>query len=219
MKSSGFKLDGDTTLVCCALLSEAQPLIQALELRQYETRPYKLFRKPGSDVVLLISGVGGAMLRKALDWLRVQVRVQRAVLVGTAASLDPGIEAGTAFCAAEVDRKLTSGFCSSEAVRLPAAGLGSGLLPGVRLVSLEKPYIKDPAVLPQSTLVDMEAWHFVQYWREFLDTEDIAVIKIVSDQGCDRIPSREETRHIMELQLERWLAMLRQLAVEVQDNS
>jgi spore photoproduct lyase len=173
------------TLIHTALLSEAQPIIDALDLRQYDTRPYRIFR--GSDVVLVTSGVGAENTRRALRSVLESLNVDVAVNVGIAGCSDAAIPIGSLFVES-----------AREAHPFP------DLLPSLPLISFDEPVRHLDS--PESVLVDMEAAAFREVVDPVLTEGEGVVIKVVSDHLSDAVLPKKQIRRLMEENL-RWIPL------------
>ena len=174
------------TLIHTALLSEAQPIIDALDLRQYETRPYRIFR--GSDIVLVTSGVGSDNTRRALNTVLESITIDTAVNVGIAGCNDRSIPIGNLFVgSAGEDPPL------------------SNLLPSLPLISFDEPVRHLDS--PESALVDMEAAAFRNVVNPILTEGEGIVLKVVSDHLSDAVLPKKQIRRLMEENLH-WIPLI-----------
>ncbi len=177
-------------LIHTALFSEAKPIIAHLALRQYETRPYKIFRGTapgGGGIVLIVSGVGSDNCRSALEQLFTNHnsgKFKMALNIGTAGCNNPDIPQGSLFC--------THGEISG----LPSLPLITSDIP---VTNLDK---------QDDCLVDMEASTFLEVSGSHLPTENLYVLKVVSDYLDDSIKTSAELVRLIERSIHRWESIL-----------
>jgi len=193
-------------LIHTALYHEAAPIIRALNLRQYETRPYRVFR--GARVLLVISGVGMANSRNALEGVLTANRFTRAINIGLAGCTNPRIPIGTLIHAyVRVPGRLGALATNLDAVR------DKGIL---RFITLDAPYSKldqqeaYPAHSPveDTGIVDMEAAAFVESVSAHLKNHRIHVLKVISDHLDDSIPSSSRIQRLIDATLPQWKYLL-----------
>ena len=205
------------SLIVCALLSEAKPIIHTLGLRQYETRPHKVFRGKSSAVVL-ISGVGGASVTKALQWISSLITPEHILLTGTAAALDRQIPLGSVFSIETLgvfDVFFDSALGAQSGIAThpvePGIHNSASSLAKASCITVHQPYVAHSAALElnQNTtapvLIDMEAWYFNQACEQFLPSVSRGIIKVVSDYGDDTILTKDYTAELMGRHLDQWV--------------
>jgi len=159
------------TLIHCALLSEAQYIIEKerLKIEQKEPRVYL-----NETIVLVVSNVGKRNTIKSLEFIYQNYKIHKAINIGIAGCNDKSIKIGTLFC---TNHKLKN-------------------LPYVQLRTVDSPQLLIPNSLPL-TLYDMEAKYFVDISEKYLYKKDIFVFKIVSDHLDGKIPSKEEVKQLV----------------------
>jgi len=199
-------------LIHSALYHEAAPIIGALNLKQYETRPFRVFR--GAGILLVVSGVGMANTRNALHSVLKDNSFTRAINVGLAGCTNPKILIGTLIHA----YVQISGRLSASATPLNAERDGS--VP--QLITLEAPrgdLERQAAYQAQSSpsvyspvkdteIVDMEAAAFVESVSASLKNHRIHVLKVISDHLDDSIPSSSRIQRLIASTLPRWKYLL-----------
>jgi len=151
-------------LILTALLSEAKPIISRFNLRQFETRPFRVFRR--GNLLLIVSGVGKDNTLKALNFVDEHYTLSHfktALNVGTAGCNNGDIPVGSLF--------QTHG----EPRGLPELTLKTFDAPVTHLETDE------------ICLVDMEAEYFLDALKSNIPEERLFVLKVVSDHLDDSI--------------------------------
>ncbi len=177
-------------LIHTALFSEAKPIIIHFALRQYETKPFKIFRGTapgGGRIVLIVSGVGRDNCRRALEQLYLNHnsgKFKMALNIGTAGCNNTDIPQGSLFC--------THG----EISEVPSLPLITSDIP---VTNLDE---KDDC------LVDMEASAFLEISGSRLPAEKLFVLKVVSDHLDDSIRTSVEIARLIEISIHRWESIL-----------
>ena len=157
------------TLIYCALLPEAQPLINFLKLKQdtsVQNLPTgnKLYKDENNKYLLIISGIGKENCFKSLNFIYENYEINKAINIGIAGCSDSSIKIGTLFCT-------------------------NRLLFGVNfasLTSVDEALESDENL--ESLLVDMEAKYFEEISKKYC--KDIYTFKIVSDYLDIQIPKK-----------------------------
>jgi len=172
-------------LIHTALLSEAKPVISHFNLRQYETKPFRVFR--GGRYLLVVSGVGGENTRRALDFVEERYSLSHfhtALNVGTAGCSSPDIPIGSLF--------QTHG----ESQGIPELVLKTS----------------DTAVTGSESeelcLVDMEAGYFLERLKTIIPRERLYVLKVVADHLDDTIQKSEDIGSLIADTVLRWESLL-----------
>ncbi|MCK5736572.1 MAG: hypothetical protein KAH21_08845, partial [Spirochaetaceae bacterium] len=156
-------------LIHTALYSEAKPIIAHFSLRQYETRPFKIFRGTapgGGQLNLIVSGLGKLNCRNALIHYyngHKTGRIKIALNIGMAGCNNDDIPVGSVFCT-------------------------HGEIPGIPILPLQT--VDKPAVhlnYEGSCLVDMEADYFLETSKAYVSAGKLYVVKVVSDYLEDTI--------------------------------
>ncbi len=177
-------------LIHTALFSEAKPIIARFALRQYETRPFKIFRGTapgGGGIVLIISGIGRDNCRNSLEQLFLSSNSKKfkiALNIGTAGCNNPDIPQGSLFC--------TYGHISD--------------VPYLPLISSDFPVTS--LDIKKDSLVDMEASAFLEVSGSHLPAENLYVLKVVSDHLDDSIKTSDELVRLIEASIHRWESIL-----------
>lgn len=180
-------------LIHTALYHEAVPIIERLGLKQYETKPFKVFR--GNRAVLAVSGPGKQNTETALHRIFEKERFQAALNVGAAGAAAPGVysasprlKKGTPVWVRHVCDDVTQ---KTRILTSPAVCP----LETADLLTVRRPVTDFSTV--DAPLVDMEgAWAYDLFCR-FLPCDRIGILKTVSDYGDDKIPKKEETQALL----------------------
>ncbi len=151
-------------LVHVALFSEARPIIDYFDLKQHETKPFKIFRS--RSTLLIVSGVGEANTLAALKHVYSRYRFRKAVNVGLAGCSNHRVSLGSLYrCFGAMDEVP---FLPLSTHNEPVTGFSGNHV----------------------SLVDMEGEYFLDYVRQFHSADSIWILKVVSDYLSDRIPDR-----------------------------
>ena len=170
------------TLIHTALFSEARPVIDFLQLKQYDTKPFKIFKN--KNVVLIVSGVGGKNTINALELIFSKYKIEKAINIGIAGCKDKNIEIGTLFCT------------NQNIKNIPYATLTTTHTP-----------VTDYSLLT-TALVDMEADYFIKVAKKFLTDDDTYIFKIVSDHLDATIPKKEFVNNLIRNSIEKWYSAI-----------
>ncbi len=170
------------TLIYCALLCEAQALIDFLKLTQksFEKLPKgnKLFVDKDEKYLLIVSGIGKENCQKSLNFIYENFEIQKAINIGTAGCCDNSIKLGTLFC---TNRLLTNiNYACITTVH-------TALDTDENLTTL---------------LVDMEAKYFKEISKRYCD--EIYIFKVVSDYLDIEIPKKSFVIDIIQNSLYLW---------------
>ena len=157
--------------VVMALLPEAQPLIQAWDLKPVLTEgPYRCFEN--DEVVLIVSGLGadlaaaacgylyGTVAQKPAGWLNVGIGGHGHLPLGSLRMADTVVDL-------------------RGAIEFP---MRLGGLPELQTSKITAYFQAEPRY-PQGTICDMESAGFVAACRRLTGPEGIAVLKVVSDNA------------------------------------
>lgn len=171
-------------LIHTALFSEAKPIIDKLELRQYDTKPFKVFKN--NNIVLIVSGIGKENTIKALEKIFNEYNITKAINIGTAGCSDKSRHIGELFC---TNHKLND------------------------IKYLELTTVKTPKTFSHDThdsqhLYDMEGNYFLQQCKIHLNNNDIYILKVISDHLDDTIPKKEFVYKIIRNSIEKWYNIL-----------
>ncbi|RLW70950.1 MAG: hypothetical protein B6D68_00180, partial [spirochete symbiont of Stewartia floridana] len=178
------------TLIHTALLEEAVPIIHYFGLKQFDIKPYRLFR--GAGVLLVVSGVGRKAARGALSWICSRYKLSTAINIGMAGCSDPSIEFGALFAVQGGPEGLP---------RLPLKTVDEP----VRALAVLPPGTgEDGARIRQPVLIDMEAAEFAAFFMGRLDPCSIHVLKVVSDHCEDTILKKKDIHRIIGGTLGKW---------------
>jgi len=163
-------------LIHTALFSEAKPLINYFNLKQFDTKPYKIFKN--KDIVLTVSGIGKDNTIDALNLVFNKYKFDKAFNVGTAGSGDKTINIGEIFCTNQVIDKIK--YCDLQTVQTAQNS------------------IKD------DMLYDMEAKYFIEICEKHLPKKSIFVLKVVSDHCDDKILSKDIVYSLIDKSIKQW---------------
>jgi len=172
-------------LIHTALLSEAKPIISRFNLRQFETRPFRVFR--GGPFLLVVSGVGKDNTLNALKFVDEQYHLsyfRTAVNVGTAGCNTEDIPIGSLY--------QTHG----ESQGIPELTLKTF---GVPVTELES---------DGNCLVDMEAEYFLESLKPYIPDERLFVMKVVSDHLNDSIQKSIDINMMIAETIPSWESLL-----------
>lgn len=120
------------TLIHCALLAEAKPIIGHFKLKKLQQNTYV-----NKDILLVVSGMGLENTKQVLGAILQEYSFKKAINIGIAGCIDKNLSIGSLFC---TNKKLED-------------------IPFETLTSFEKPVTCKEDV--KSTLVDMEAEAFL----------------------------------------------------------
>jgi len=178
-------------LIHTALFSEAKPIISHFRLRQYETKPFKIFRGAltgGGRITLIVSGVGRDNTREALTFIYEtpsrRKMFTKALNIGTAGCNDKKIAVGSLF--------LSHGFLKG--------------IPNLNLQTFDTPVTH--LELKASCLVDMEASYFLEISESFIPEGQLYVLKVVSDYLEDSILGKKDIHRLIADTLPFWESLI-----------
>ena len=159
-----------------ALFPEARPLIRRLELKKESLGP-GLELYIGSDHALLVTGIGrltaAVKVARALQLPRL-AGVNSVINIGICGCSDISIALGTVFIANKIEEDSTTrAFFPDMLIRHP--------FEEATLVTVDSPKIRGPQEPPERVLYDMEASGVFQAAAEFITSDRLHFIKIVSD--------------------------------------
>ncbi|XPV68101.1 MAG: nucleoside phosphorylase [Halarcobacter sp.] len=171
------------TLIYTALLSEAQPLINFLKLKQDNSvqnlpKNTKLFTNEESSYILLVSGIGKENCKKSLKFVFENYKIGKAINIGIAACCDSSVKIGTLFCT-------------------------NKLLPRINfapITTVDTPLESDENL--ETLLVDMESKYFLEICKK--DCNEIYVFKVVSDYLDTTIPKKAFVIELIQNSLNSW---------------
>lgn len=161
-------------LIHTALKHEAKPIIEYFKLQCIQTKPYKLYLK--NDIILAVCGIG-AQNTLHLKSVFQNYKIKKAINVGIAGCRDKTKKIGSIFTC----KQKISDFEFES------------------LTSVDEALFSDENL--KTTLVDMEAETFLHLSQNFLDEDDIYILKIVSDYLDTTIPKKEFVWKIIEKNL------------------
>ncbi len=157
--------------IICALPAEAKGLIRALNLKKdLQQKNFQVYHDQKLTIFLIISGVGkinAAIATAVLAQLNPH-RLKGFCNIGIAGGVQTTI--GDLFIVSKVTDAATQKNYFPKIQFLKK-------MPAKNLLSVDKP----AKVLPENTLVDMEAYGFYQAAVKFTQQEFIHILKIVSD--------------------------------------
>jgi len=170
-------------LIYCALLPEAQSLINFLKLKQdnsIQNLPHgnKLFLDENDKYVLIISGMGKENCQKSLEYIYENYEIKKAINIGIVGCSDDSIKIGTLFC---TNRLLSNiNFAS--------------------LTTVDEPLESDENL--ETLLVDMEAKYFLETSKKYC--KEIYCFKVVSDYLEIKIPKKAFVIELIQKSLPLW---------------
>ncbi len=153
------------TLIHTALLCEAQIIIDYFKLKKDNlvTGSYKLYTS--DHILLLVSGIGEQNTVKALSYIFINYKINKAINFGIAGTSNKTINIGTLFC---TNKTLED-------------------IPFASITSVNKAL--DVKKNLDTLLVDMEAKYFMNLCKEY-NIKNIYIFKIVSDYLDLTIPKK-----------------------------
>lgn len=171
------------TLIYCALLPEAQSLIDFLKLKQdtnVQNLPIgnRLYIDKDEKYLLIVSGMGKENTKKSLDFIYTNYEVNKAINIGIAGCSDSSIKIGTLFTT-------------------------NRLLPNINFASIttvDRPLESDEDL--ETLLVDMESWYFQEISKKYCD--DVYTFKVVSDYLDIEIPKKSFVIELIKKSLPLW---------------
>ncbi len=170
-------------LIYCALLSEAQPLINFLKLIQRDDiqnipKGNKLYSSENNKYLLIVSGIGKKNCINSLEYIYKNYKIEKALSIGITGCCDSSIKVGTLFCT-------------------------NRLLPNINFASIttvDMPLETDENL--ETLLVDMEAKYFKDISKSYCD--DIYIFKVVSDYLDTQIPKKTFVMELIQNSLPLW---------------
>ncbi len=171
------------TLIHCALLSEAQSVINFLKLAQdnsVQNLPSraKLFVDKDNKYLLIVSGIGKENTEESLKFIFENFEIQKAINLGIVGCSDSSIKVGTLFCT-------------------------NRLLPNINfapITTVDKPLQSDENL--QTLLVDMESNYFNKIAKNYC--KELFIFKVVSDYLDIEIPKKSFVIEIIQKSLPIW---------------
>lgn len=177
------------TLIHCALLCEAQSIINFLKLKQNSSinalpNGNKLFKDQDNKYILIVSGIGKENCKKALDFIYANYEISKAINIGIAGCSDFSIKIGTLFCTNRVLANINYASLTT---------LDKALEINENSNDMEK---------LDTLLVDMEAKYFEEISKKY--TKNIYIFKVVSDYLELEIPKKSFVIEIIQESLEKF---------------
>jgi len=169
-------------LIHCALLSEAQYIIEKEKLKLKQKNP-KVYLN--DKIVLVVSNVGKNNTITALEFIYQNYKISKAINIGIAGCNDKSIEIGALFCTNHHLENIP--YMQLQTVHSP------------QLLTLNSSFL---------TLFDMEGRYFIEISNKYLEKKDIFVFKVVSDHLDDTIPSKEFVKQLIKKNIksiEKWI--------------
>ncbi|HIP30823.1 MAG TPA: nucleoside phosphorylase [Sulfurospirillum arcachonense] len=161
-------------LIHTALKHEAKPIIEYFRLQCIQTKPFKIYEK--GNIVLAVCGMGRQNTLHVKEVFE-NYEIKKAINIGIAGCKDKTVKIGSIFCTTH----------QIESIKYST------------LSTINEP-LDNPEGL-KTTLVDMESKHFISTCKEFLDINDIYILKVVSDHLDTSIPKKEFVWKIIEQNL------------------
>lgn len=169
------RLSKSFTLIHTALKHEAKPIIEHYKLQCLQKKPYKIYKK--DDILLVISGMGKEKTSLHVKDIFEKYKIKKAINMGIAGCKNSTIDIGSLFT------------CKQKLENIEYASL----------TTVDKPLSNREEL--QTTLVDMEADAFLHVSQQYLQNEDIYILKVVSDYLDTTIPKKEFVWKIIEKNL------------------
>ncbi len=171
------------TLIYCALLPEAQSLINLLKLKQDKTIQNlpvgnKIFFDENEKYLLIVSGIGKENCQKSLEYIYENFEIEKAINIGIAGCSDSSVKVGTLFCT-------------------------NRLLPNINfapITTVDEPLESDENL--ETLLVDMEAKYFLELSKKYCN--NIYTFKVVSDHLDIEIPKKAFVIELIQKSLPLW---------------
>ena len=173
------------TLIHCALLCEAQALINFYKLsldNSLKDKPKQTKIYTNDNLVILISGIGKSNTQKSLTFTLQNFKINRSINLGIAGCVDESINIGSLFCT-------------------------YGQIQGVKnatITCLDTPCVDKTQI--KTTLVDMESKYFYDICK--LDIKEIYIIKVVSDHLDATYPKKSFVIQLIQNTLKKWKHIL-----------
>lgn len=176
------------TLIHCALLCEAQTLINFLKLKQDNSvqnlpKHSKLFIN--ANTILIVAGIGKENTSNALNFIFSNYKIKKAFNIGIAGCSNKNIAIGEVFC---TNRTLE-----------PEYDIKTESITTLNTVCSDLTSIK-------TTLVDMESEYFIEKCKE--NIKDIYVLKVVSDYCECKIPKKSFVTSLIQNSFSKWKDLL-----------
>ncbi len=166
------------TLIYTALFCEAKAIIEHFGMNFIQKKPYRVYNSDG--IILIVGGMGAQNTTLHVEDIFKRYKFKKAINIGIAGCKDQDIDIGSIFC---TNHKLDD-------------------LPHLSLGSHNKP-IEDPKEL-DTTLVDMEADSFLRVCKEYINSKNIFVFKVVSDHLSADIPKKEFVEKLVKNSIKKW---------------
>lgn len=166
------------TLIHCAMLSEAQYIIEKLKLKLEQKNP-KIYIN--DTVILVVSNIGKENTIKALNIVYEKYKISKAINIGIAGCSDKYVDIGEFFC---TNQKLENiNYMQSQTVDIP------------QLTTYN---------LQPTTIYDMEGEYFQNVSLKYIKLKEIFIFKVVSDHLNDTIPSKEFVKQLIKNSMKSW---------------
>ncbi len=176
--------------ILTALLAEASPIIKSFDLQLKQKNPFKIYEN--ENIKLIISGIGNIQAASALTYLLTKYppqNIDKIYNIGICASSNKDDQIGTIYQIKKIVDKSTN---------------------HVYHLKSEK-YLQNTTIATYTTaqtkidqkyhLADMESAGFYISAKNFVATENIIIIKIISDHMEDTILKKEEVETMIEKHL------------------
>lgn len=173
------------TLIHCALLCEAQALINYYKLsldRTNQNKPTHIKIYTNDTLLIVISGIGKINTQNTLDYIFKNYQISKAINLGIAGCVDNNVKIGSLFC---TNKKLKN--------------VSHASITTLDTVCVNKNQIS-------TVLVDMESKYFEEIVSSFL--EDIYIIKVVSDHLEEQIPKKSFVIQLIQNTFKEWKHLL-----------
>ena len=176
--------------ILIALFTEASPIIKSFDLQLKHKKPFKIYEN--ENIKLIISGIGNIQAASALTYLLTKYppkNIDKIFNIGICASSNKDDQIGTIYQIKKIVDKSTNHVYHLKSER----------------------YLQNTTIATYATvqtkidqkyhLADMESAGFYISAKKFIASENITVLKIISDHMEDKIPKKEEVETMVEKHL------------------
>ncbi|WP_331775553.1 nucleoside phosphorylase [Sulfurospirillum sp. 1612] len=151
-------------LIHSAFECEARALIEYFKLPCIQKKPYKIYAN--SDIIIAILGMGRKNTQHLHEIFQ-HYKIQKAINLGIAGCSDTKVPIGSLFCSNH-----DLGFIKKASLSSHLSAI-------------------DDATKVRSMLVDMESDTFLEITQQYLNSNQIYILKVVSDYLDTTIPKKE----------------------------
>ena len=165
--------------IVCALLSEAESLIENFGLKISSKKPFLIFEN--DKISLIISGMGKINSAVAASFILQQKNFTKILNIG--------------ICASKKKEDLYKIFQIKGVIDISSSKKYILKKEGEIISTLDKP-LSNPSIIP-SVLADMESSGFLNAAKKFIPSKEIEILKIVSDNFDEKIPEKEFVKELI----------------------